>query len=813
MESTEIQQSIEELTQILERETPILLLGAGFSCGAHNKFGLVPLSKDLKPILLDKFYKGASDYKELEQMKLLDLCTNIVADGNQEELQNFLTQIFKNTVPTQTHLDFVQYPWSKIYTLNIDDLVENIYKANNKKLIVTRKEQEQISCDGAMLIKLHGDVNTPEVPYVFCENSYINNHLVGNYAVSSFANDFYNYNTIFLGTEFDEIDLLTELFDRELTGYHDYYLHFFITPTINDRKIRKKIEKKQNYIHIPWTTSEFIDFAKTISLKNTKIKEYEQKLRHAGFIAVHKESDIKQKNTKIYSGATVTYQDIYDDYDIKFYKNDKIFEEVLDNKTNSVICIHGKAYIGKSTYAKRLLYEFYKKGYSSFELKINNILDFEILSEYLRQLPKKTKLAILFEEAAMYYKPILDLLESKFDNINKIVVIAVSRSSMHFSKCYEIQNYYNYYPIELDYTINEVRAKLIYSKLEENFRMGELTAIRKKGEGQKARIAMIMKQKNLIDCLYFITHGTGYASFFSQSYDKVIQDIAIKSLLYDIILFSVMGIESYPALYIRKFHHQITDQKIALLDETLDVYSNGDVKIRAAEFFKAKIVASSDKEKVNTIRKYLKVLKGSVDEQILNNDTRIFECLLHFNTLRQELKINLQKNELETLFCELEADYRNISYYWLQRALFKQAQHDYDNAYMFLFQARDIHPDSYKINHAYAQNYLDQALEQLQRDPENSFALQNYQKGMELMQGLIVDEKYSGSRAHAIHTFIDRSLKFSELMNKPLSQDEYDSFCALLLKVLPKNENDAVLFSLKRRLLSYASENSLIKRM
>lgn len=94
MESTEKQYSIEKLTQILEMETPILLLGAGFSCGAHNKFGSVPLSKNLKSILLDKFYKGASDYKELEQMKLLDLCTNIVVDGNQKELQDFLTQIF-----------------------------------------------------------------------------------------------------------------------------------------------------------------------------------------------------------------------------------------------------------------------------------------------------------------------------------------------------------------------------------------------------------------------------------------------------------------------------------------------------------------------------------------------------------------------------------------------------------------------------------------------------------------------------------------------------------------------------------------------
>lgn len=124
--------SIEEVKDILEKEPPMLFLGAGFSLGATNEYGDIPLGNALKLEIIDKFIRYNIDedaIREIEQYELQDVC-EFIDDSLEKytELRNFLVKRLGNVKPASFHYKLSTYPWKKIYTVNIDNLVETIYK-------------------------------------------------------------------------------------------------------------------------------------------------------------------------------------------------------------------------------------------------------------------------------------------------------------------------------------------------------------------------------------------------------------------------------------------------------------------------------------------------------------------------------------------------------------------------------------------------------------------------------------------------------------------------------------------------------------
>ena len=804
-----MEELLKDIIKIMENSVPVLLLGAGFSIGATNEYGPMPNGEKLKVELLTNFFSG-DEIDELSTENLKEVCSNIVNDGNANELNNYLTNKFKDATPAEWQFKFAEYPWNKIYTLNIDDVVEKVYEKSGKKLIVQRKEQEKATLGVPILIKLHGDVRDSKAGYVFSDNEYMKNFTMPNCSIDSFSHDFFENDTIFIGTEFDEDDIQTELFKRYKIGYNDFHQHYFVSPEIKSRKIRKLIERHDNYHHIAMRAEDFIANICNVKNRQDNLSYYESQLKSAGFLKVSDALKIHQSDTKIYSGAKTTYDDIKNDYDIDYYDRNTIFSAAIGDRNSVAICIYGRSFIGKSTYAKRLLYDFAMKDYYAFELKVNGVYDFDNLCNYLN-LISYDNVAILFEEAAMFYSYIAKMLTLKFVHVKKIVAITTASQLLHNSKCHDISNFYNYYPVKLSYEINDIKARIIYNKLEEKNRLGTLSE--KQFSSKKRRLEILNKQGNLINCLYYVSRGEGYETYFENEYINIANDRNLKKLLYDVILFSIMGIESYPASFVRHFYGGISNERIQNLDSILDVDANGNLKIRAADFFKRYVINENNNFKLSIIKKYLIFIKDEVNEQKLNTSTIVFECLLHFNSLKKELKINFDTDELDNIFKEIEPYFKNISYYWLERALLKANKHDYDSAYLYLSQAREIRPNSFKINHAYAQNYLDRGLELLKMDTKDPKGLADYEEGEKLMIELIYNDKYTENKSHSIHTYIDRRMKYYQLLNIIFTQEQYDEMCNLLLKVIDQNNDDAFLVSLKNALIDYAREYGLKQRM
>ena len=169
-----MKENIKILKDIMQKGIPILFLGAGFSYGSSNREGELPTGKKLTEDIFNYFIKGKvkpTEEKEIEKYDLQDMCQTVNDYLNQsKELKEYLFAHFKHVKPEEFHYNILSYPWKRIYTVNIDDMVENIYRKNNTRIVVQNSEKEKCVDQELEYIKLHGCVNAEEEPIVFSLN-------------------------------------------------------------------------------------------------------------------------------------------------------------------------------------------------------------------------------------------------------------------------------------------------------------------------------------------------------------------------------------------------------------------------------------------------------------------------------------------------------------------------------------------------------------------------------------------------------------------------------------------------------------------
>lgn len=223
----------EILKDSLNNRTPILFLGAGFSFKALNhRNKTIELADNLKKKIFEEFYiKKKPEHvdtryiSDVENYNLKDLCMTIKQESTErkKQLYEFLIDTFKGAhadPDNDFHIKVQEYNWTKIYTLNIDDLIENIYE-HEKKTILVQNEKSIKNNDEIVteLYKLHGCVNKPENGFIFSTDEYISMIENADFRMKEFANDYYKNDIIFIGTELDEDDISYILKNYLSAGY------------------------------------------------------------------------------------------------------------------------------------------------------------------------------------------------------------------------------------------------------------------------------------------------------------------------------------------------------------------------------------------------------------------------------------------------------------------------------------------------------------------------------------------------------------------------------------------------------------------
>lgn len=410
-----------------------------------------------------------------------------------------------------------------------------------------------------------------------------------------------------------------------------------------------------------------------------------------------------------------------------------------------------------------------KKGYSVLEytgkrLNIDNLFDYMKIST-------ENNFALLIEDASFYYKIIENIFITNKTG-KKLLLITTSRVYYHLKKKYYLDGT-SYTEYELDDKIDKIYAERIYDKLKTKGFLSDISRDRNIGIGQ------IAKKKYLSNLLTDLTYGTGFQDRIKEAWKKELKDIPLshKHLFRELTIFEYADLPYYPselmtAQYAIDFScfneepNRASDIQKHMMDY-IRINDNG-IMLKNKAFMNEIWKELSNTDKMQLILNITQRIAPYVSEHIDNYWRIIFESLLKEDILEKKLKISL--DDICNLYYQLNEEYNNISYYWLQLGIVEQRKKEYDNALNHLLMAKTIRNDSYQIQHAIARNYLKYANNT--KDP--ILAQTRFNKGKELMLDLINSTEYHKRKAknYSIHCYVSEWIQFINNQDMPITNDE-----------------------------------------
>lgn len=744
------------LLRILKTGNPILFTGAGFNFGSFkggNK--QILMGKELKETILTQilgYDKTSEEYVELSSSNLMEIC-ELCEDGYSKKLKDFLTDTFSDYHPLDYHKTIASFRWKKIYTTNIDDLLENTIPSGN--LLVQNQERSNTldMTNRIEYIKLHGCVRNPSLPYVFSRGAYIDSMLQSrDYRFSQFGQDIQCNHFIFIGTNYDEVnlDFYLKMYESSAFGSSKGVL-IFINP--NPSILLKNKIKKYKANLIEWTTQQFAEFIINNSLNildihDTNIpKQFSLVNRHLKSL-----NNQKSYQSNLYLGNDPEWRDITSDWD--FINSDVMnhFRMILDNiescnHRHSVISLVGKAMSGKSVYLKRLGYKLLQEGYVVLEYT-GKTFDYFSIVNYCRK-EKIEQLCLIVDDASFYYGAFRSLLHSVPIDC-QLIILSSSRPYYHSRKLYNIvtENYYEY---GIQNCIDNTFAKEILEKLTSKGFLGSL-----KSYDTKSQVKMISESNDIPNLLYNITYGEGFVKKFKADLDKQLPKMTIdgKNLLLILSIFEKLEIAYFPLELLTLLYQHHAKDCLKEVEDFIKFDGKHGISLRNSSIANIIISRRQSKKILTRIKEILINISPQVNEGHHSYWNEIEASLMKEKMLRK--KLFLKTSAIRNMLFEILSYYNDSYNYWIQIGITEQMENQFDKALNHFKQAESINPDSYMVQNAIARNFLKQA---------NSFksyevALPYFEKGKELMLSLIKEREEFQVKAYSTHCYLYEKMNF-----------------------------------------------------
>ena len=803
-----MEESKSKLKLSLKEKTPTLLLGAGFSVGGVNEKGdKLPLGRELVELLYTKMFvedlpsqefmdedqEGAKRYKENNDLK--GLCGLLRDEGRVEERNEYLTQIFMGASINKDSKIFniTNYKWNKIFTLNIDCLLEYIFQQKSIPYKVWNQDNDdrRNSKSDTLIIKLHGCVNNKDNGYIFDEQEYIDFWNEDNCFLRDFGDAYSKGDMIFLGTEFQEEDLKTIISKYSSKGY-DFSgnNYFFIAPYISDVRLKRQISSKDNYYWIKWTTEDFFDF---LNNEITVKKEIRDDLKERGLIILDELYKEKKQDfeSRLYTGYESVYNDFFNNWDF-IHPGLIDFEKRISNrKKNLVAAIVGKSYVGKSCAAKRILVDLRAMGYLAFQFSMRSSEYMQRFIDYMEQLPQDTRVVVLFEEASFYYPLIYHFLLSRCpDNIDHFIVLTSDTYANYYAKkdilkdsnCVEI--------FKLDERISWTYAGEIYAKLKSTQWLHRPQIY----DNEYSLKKYACDTNDIIDFLYNLSHGHGFETHYTDMFSLIEKDVNYY-YLQALAILEVLGLNSIPVRIFStllknertKFDYRVFVNKF---EEILVVEQNR-IKVRCLRLIQNTVIHGTSEEDIKDIlSEVVRQTAGQFNEGDINEWTEIFQRALTVKRILREKLLSI--STIRELLNAVEKYGKKYSFFWIQRGIAAQKDEDFDLADHYFREGVRIRPNSYQAQHAMAKNLMERAIEQIENGYD-SYASYYMNEGLNDIRSIIDKPAYS------------RGYKYYDTIGKKIDRDDIEYIKDRILE-LPKNELDSYIISAIEQYIVYCQK-------
>jgi hypothetical protein len=255
-----------------------LFIGAGFSISAQDSEGKnLPLGMALAKELWSLSYPD----EQFDESSTLQDVYELALSLNEKKTEQFMSKRFNvlaETIP-DWYATYLRFPWKKIYSLNIDNLIQ---KSSSKfttsrpvnsitPFKASRTNNQDLTLD---IIHLNGSLADLPKNVTFSKESYAKRGIFPDHLYSELAAELLTTPFIFIGTSADEPELwkyieLRKLEDKIRGRAEKRPRSFIVMPSLNPAKL--KLLEKFNVEFLPYTAEVFADLLE--KHLNTEITE------------------------------------------------------------------------------------------------------------------------------------------------------------------------------------------------------------------------------------------------------------------------------------------------------------------------------------------------------------------------------------------------------------------------------------------------------------------------------------------------------------------------------------------------------------
>ncbi len=521
-------QELKLLLRQFERGNVVLFAGAGFSVGARNSRDTdPPLGHQLAEILASecKWQYGGEELGVVYEQAQKHL-------GSQG-MNTVLRSLYKNCTPAKWHYIIPKLFWYRIYTTNVDDVLENSYRSDSVQGLDSITcpasfEDQDMWFERLQGIHMHGSVLDLGKGLTFTASEYAAQTATPNPWYQALVEDMYANSVLFVGSNLNEppmyhyIALRTE---RAKGRPEIRAKAFVVTPSVSS--IRKRQLMDQGYVVIEATTEDFFTglhgifkdavpsrmellknrYPHQIGAITAGLLDQQSELLRFFEVVGARELSPKLKSPRrelFFEGIDPTWDDIASGLDAEREVMPSFLEQIA-NKTKGVRCfvIAGHAGSGKSTLLRRMAVELATNGHTVYFCKAEKTVDTPPMVNFVNSLGDRH--AYLFLDDAIIQFEAVDTVAQELGKEANVTFVLADRPHVVYSRLRALRATK---PVVLDMPyLQKTDCERIIDKLTQFGMLGELQG---KPLYEQLRQFLARSRKQLLVAMKEATSGRGF---------------------------------------------------------------------------------------------------------------------------------------------------------------------------------------------------------------------------------------------------------------------------------------------------------------
>lgn len=686
--------TIQQIANDIYYNKMIPVFGAGLTAGEKTSFNKrVPFANELKSMMINLIEDyDKEELQELEFYELSSVFFECIENKNQHgNVKQIFKELFTNVLLdiNSQRYKFINLNWKTVYTLNIDDAIEN---NSNYKTVITPDidfDWNHIK-DYPSIIKLHGDAKQNIINnnsnfaenIVFSKEIYIKALLENKRILSYFVTELSRVNTLFYGCSFQSLEFDIEgiiASEKETIKENKNLKRYFITSNVPEKKLKlRKLKNDLLITHIinledncnyNLFLNDIINEYKNIESKNENDLD-----NFSNFILSVKilEASKRKENLRFLLGLKSNKYGDYtkNSYVLPYFIIDRAIKKSFLGKflNNEVSILKGKKISGKTTFILKTLNEYENK--QSYYIPSQMDISLEALTDMINNLKSSI---IVLDSNSFDFNHIFIIKNNIYklkENNSNLILIFNSYDNTTLGSFYSIFNKIEYN----EFTINNVFNDSELNKI--NKKLNDVPLPEFKNKITLDELITKQRKQNILDNIIRIDKTTFKDEEYIQWDNYKITKLKEFTLLFILSTLNKFNLSNYYLVYgglkelkkiIIKFSPFIDEEYISMYEREQSsgakIISNSQVSLT----YILTEAISNETLSIDDITNELSKIIG----KLYKNKIHKYQELLFFDNLKENLhtghKKIFQKIVIE-LYKKLEKELTNDKHYWLQRA-------------------------------------------------------------------------------------------------------------------------------------------------